>query len=104
MITNHERSLVANLAAAEAFDKALVGDAVAQKMLAAVKVIYVTSFFLTHSPEAALALGRYAADKNKVFVMNISAPFLVQVPVFKERVCELLCPNSLLFLMTMTCP
>eukprot|EP01108_Squamamoeba_japonica_P002516 TRINITY_DN2210_c0_g1_i3.p1 TRINITY_DN2210_c0_g1~~TRINITY_DN2210_c0_g1_i3.p1 ORF type:complete len:378 (-),score=220.30 TRINITY_DN2210_c0_g1_i3:388-1455(-) len=89
LITDHKRSLVANLAAAEAFKTEHVSSETAQAMLAKAKVLYVTAFFLTHSPDAAMELGKYAAEKNVPFVMNVSAPFLVQVPIFKERVLAL---------------
>jgi adenosine kinase len=90
LVTGHERSLVANIAAAEKFDINLLGDAVASAALGSAKALYVTGFFLTHSPEAALRLGKTAAERNIPFVMNISAPFLVFVEVFRERVLALL--------------
>jgi adenosine kinase len=90
LVTGHERSLVANIAAAEKFDINLLSDATATAALAGAKAIYVTGFFLTHSPDAALRLAKMAAERNIAFVMNISAPFLVFVPAFRERVLALL--------------
>ena len=40
------------------------------------------SFPLTVSPESILAIAEHAANNNKTFTMNLSAPFLVQF--FKE--------------------
>jgi len=90
LVTVHERSLVANIAAAEQFDSALLDDATATAMLQQAKVLYVTGFFLTHSPDAAIKVAQVAAHRNIPFVMNISAPFLVFVEVFRGRVLALL--------------
>ncbi|KAH0520033.1 Adenosine kinase [Microtus ochrogaster] len=35
-------------------------------------------FFLTVSPESVLKVARYAAENNKVFTLNLSAPFISQ--------------------------
>ncbi|KAB1199631.1 Adenosine kinase 2 [Morella rubra] len=40
------------------------------------KYIYIAGFFLTVSPESIQLVGRHAAANNKVFVMNLSAPFI----------------------------
>lgn len=42
------------------------------------KVYYVAGFHLTVSPEAMLALATHAKEENKIFSMNLSAPFLSQ--------------------------
>jgi hypothetical protein len=59
-------------------------------MLERARVLYVTGFFLTHSPDAAIQVAKVAAARNIPFVMNISAPFLVFVEIFRERVLALL--------------
>ena len=35
-------------------------------------------FFLTVSPESIVAVGEHACEHNKVFSMNLSAPFLCE--------------------------
>jgi len=90
LITNGKRSLVANLSAANKFDAAHVAADAAQRMLGAARILYSSSFFLTVSPPAAEALGKHALEHNKVFAMNLSAPFLMQVPPFLEAVKSLL--------------
>lgn len=90
LVTNHKRSLVANLAAAEAFKQSHITSDAATDMLKDAKAIYITSFFLTHSPEAALELAKIGNERNIPVVMNVSAPFLVQVPIFKPRVLQLI--------------
>ena len=37
---------------------------------------YISGFFLTVSPESMLTVAEYAANHNKVFITNLSAPFL----------------------------
>jgi adenosine kinase len=90
LVTGHERSLVAHIAAAEKFDANLLDDKTSTAMLERARVLYVTGFFLTHSPDAAIKIAKVAAARNIPFVMNISAPFLVFVELFRERVLALL--------------
>ena len=52
--------------------------------------VYIASFFLTVSPEAALIAAKHAVDNNKPFALNLSAPFLVQVELFRNRVLEMI--------------
>ena len=40
-------------------------------------------FFLTVSIDSILEVGKYAAEKNRTFMMNLSAPFLSQY--FKDQ-------------------
>lgn len=40
--------------------------------------MYVAGFFLTVSPDSILAVAKHAVEKEKVFSLNISAPFLTQ--------------------------
>jgi len=86
---NGERSLVAHLAAANLFKRSHVTEPEPKRLIENARVIYVTGFFLTHSPDTALDVARVAASRNITFAMNISAPFLVQVPDFKKRVLAL---------------
>jgi adenosine kinase len=78
LINGGERSLVANLAAANTFNAAHLETSEAQEIIARGKVFYVTGFFLTVSVDAILTLAKHCAAENKVFAMNLSAPFLIQ--------------------------
>ena len=49
------------------------------ELLEQARVIYSAGFFLTVSPESILIAGKHAAENNKLYCMNISAPFLLQV-------------------------
>lgn len=82
------RSLVANLAAANNYKV----DHFKQKdnfaLLEQARIVYSAGFFLTASPESILVAAKHAAAKNKIYCMNISAPFLLQVPPFKKAFTE----------------
>lgn len=43
------------------------------------KIIYSAGFFTTVSPEAIAATSKHAAAANKIYAMNLSAPFIMQV-------------------------
>ncbi|KAF8598714.1 adenosine kinase [Ceratobasidium sp. AG-I] len=78
VITGHHRSLVTTLRAAEKFDKShLTSDEVAP-LVDGAKVIYVGGFFLTHGVESALEVAKKAAASQKIFALNLSAPFICQ--------------------------
>lgn len=49
-----------------------------QEIIARAQIIYVTGFFLTVSVDSILALAKHAAEERKTFIMNLSAPFLIQ--------------------------
>ncbi|KAG9485297.1 adenosine kinase isoform X1 [Eleutherodactylus coqui] len=82
-ITGESRSLVANLAAANCYDKAKHLDLNENwQLVEKAKVYYIAGFFLTVSPESILKVAKQASENNKVFCMNLSAPFISQF--FKE--------------------
>jgi len=75
LVTNKDRSLVANLAAANKYKKEHLDQNF--HLVEESKFIYVTGFFLTVSTESLIALGEHAAATNKAYLMNLSAPFLI---------------------------
>jgi len=78
LITDKERSLVANLAAANHYKKENHYDSPEiQAFVNNAKFFYVTGFFLTVSPETILAVGKHSLEHNKTFLINLSAPFLI---------------------------
>jgi len=78
LIKDKERSLVANLAAANKYIKEHHDSPAIQAVVFAARVIYSAGFFLTVSPATAHALGAHCAATNKIFSINLSAPFIPQ--------------------------
>lgn len=82
-ITGDNRSLVANLAAANCYNKEKHLDIEKNwSLVEKAQVYYIAGFFLTVSPESILKVAKHASDNNKIFGLNLSAPFISQF--FKE--------------------
>ena len=45
----------------------------------AARVIYSAGFFITVSPESILATAKFCAENDRIYCMNLSAPFIMQV-------------------------
>jgi len=78
LVKGGERSLCANLAAANCYDKAHFDKPEIQALLSAAKIVYCAGFFLTVSPPTIMAIGQHTDETNKTFCMNLSAPFIPQ--------------------------
>lgn len=52
------------------------------------RVYYIAGFFLTVSPDSILKVAKHASDNNKIFGLNLSAPFISQF--FKEPLMKVL--------------
>lgn len=83
LITGNERSLCANLAAATCFSLSHIEEPENKRLIENAEYIYISGFFLTVSPETIQAVAQYAYEKNKIFMMNLSAPFLCEY--YKEQ-------------------
>lgn len=79
LIKEHERSLIANLAAANKYQMShLLSDEV-QPIWKSAKIVYISGFFLTVSPDSILHLAKHCHEhEEKTFAMNLAAPFLAQ--------------------------
>jgi len=77
-----KRSLVANLASANLFTIDHVNMEKNWKCVQKANVYYIAGFFLTVSPPSIMKVAKHACENNKIFTMNLSAPFLCQF--FKE--------------------
>jgi len=77
LIVNHERSLVANLGAANKYQKSHFDNDLIQEKLNKAKFLYSAGFFLTVSPETLEAIGKHALENDKLYMFNLSAPFLI---------------------------
>ncbi|KIM69958.1 hypothetical protein SCLCIDRAFT_494404 [Scleroderma citrinum Foug A] len=78
VLTGHHRSLVTTLRAAEKFEKSHLSSPEVAPLVDAAKVFYVEGFFLTHGTESVLEVSKKASEASKVFVLNLSAPFIPQ--------------------------
>ncbi|CAA6666890.1 unnamed protein product [Spirodela intermedia] len=70
-VVGGERSLIANLSAANCYK-------VEHLEIEKAKYIYIAGFFLTVSPASIQLVSEHAAATNKVFSMNLSAPFICE--------------------------
>lgn len=50
-------------------------------LLEAARVVYSAGFFITVSPESILLAAKHCADNDKIYCMNLSALFIMQVKV-----------------------
>jgi adenosine kinase len=78
LINGGERSLVANLGAANTFTASHLETPAAKEIVNRAQIIYISGFFLTVSVESILKVANQAVEERKIFAMNLSAPFLVQ--------------------------
>jgi len=87
LVTNQGkcRSLVANLSAANTYSVEHLRANEQWNLVEKARMVYITGFFLTVSPESIQLMGKHCADTKKLFLMNLSAPFLCEVPIFFER-------------------
>uniref|UniRef100_A0AAY5EYW9 Adenosine kinase n=1 Tax=Electrophorus electricus TaxID=8005 RepID=A0AAY5EYW9_ELEEL len=95
-ITGDNRSLVANLAAANCYKKDKHLDLEENwKLVKKAKVYYIAGFFLTVSPESILKVAKHASENNKIFGINLSAPFICQA--FKDSLLKVMPYVDVLF-------
>jgi len=78
VITGHHRSLVTTLRAAEKFEQSHLSSPTVAPLVDAAKIYYVEGYFLTHGTDSVLELSKKASEKGKIFVLNLSAPFIPQ--------------------------
>ncbi|KAL8613559.1 hypothetical protein ACOMHN_021978 [Nucella lapillus] len=86
--TGSNRSLIANLAAANCFTEQHLDEPANWKLVEKAQFFYSAGFPLTVSPPSMLRMARHAKESGKIYCMNLSAPFLCSV--FKEPMVKLL--------------
>eukprot|EP00543_Licmophora_paradoxa_P002244 CAMPEP_0202449502 /NCGR_PEP_ID=MMETSP1360-20130828/8223_1 /ASSEMBLY_ACC=CAM_ASM_000848 /TAXON_ID=515479 /ORGANISM="Licmophora paradoxa, Strain CCMP2313" /LENGTH=343 /DNA_ID=CAMNT_0049067441 /DNA_START=15 /DNA_END=1046 /DNA_ORIENTATION=+ len=77
LIKGGERALVANIAAANNFKPSHLDTEKSKEIIEAAQFYYVAGFFLTVSVESLVKVADHAVEKNKVFCLNLSAPFII---------------------------
>jgi adenosine kinase len=83
-IVDKERSLVANLSAANNYKVDHLKKEENMALLEKAKVVYSAGFFITVCPDAIALASKHCNEKGKTYCMNLSAPFIMEVPPFKE--------------------
>ncbi|KAL6262386.1 hypothetical protein P5V15_007475 [Pogonomyrmex californicus] len=78
LITGKNRSLCANLAAANHFLPLHIEKPENKHLIDIARYIYISGFFLTVSPESIQIVAKHAYENDKMFMMNLSAPFLCE--------------------------
>ncbi|XP_058242071.1 adenosine kinase isoform X2 [Hemibagrus wyckioides] len=95
-ITGDNRSLIANLGAANCYKKDKHLDLEENwKLVEKAKVYYIAGFFLTVSLESILKVAKHASENNKIFCMNLSAPFISEH--FKDSLMKVMPYVDILF-------
>jgi len=77
LIKEGERSLVTNLDAANNFAPAHLETEEAKQLIDLAKIYYCAGFFLTVSIPSLKKVAEHAAANDKIFCLNLSAPFIV---------------------------
>ncbi|KAM5559784.1 adenosine kinase 2-like [Rosa sericea] len=77
-IVGDERSLVANLSAANCYKFEHLTRPENWALVEKAKYLYIAGFFLTVSPESIQLVAEHAANNNKIFGMNLSATFICE--------------------------
>ncbi|XP_076911081.1 adenosine kinase 2-like [Bidens hawaiensis] len=77
-VVGGERSLIANLSAANCYKPDHLKRPENWALVEKAKYIIIAGFFLTVSPESIQLVGQHVAAANKVFIMNLSAPFICE--------------------------
>ncbi|XP_042475674.1 adenosine kinase 2-like [Macadamia integrifolia] len=77
-VVGGERSLIANLSAANCYKSEHLKRPENWALVEKAKYFYIAGFFLTVSPESVLLVAEHAAANKKVFMMNLSAPFICE--------------------------
>ncbi|XP_045213366.2 uncharacterized protein LOC123564109 isoform X2 [Mercenaria mercenaria] len=95
IVTGEDRSLCANLAAANCFTKDHLDNAANWELVEKADYFYCAGFPLTVSPPTILRLAKHSHEKGKTFCMNLSAPFLCQF--FKEPMLQVLPYTDIIF-------
>merc|ERR1711990_522007 len=83
LILDKERSLCTNLGAANNYKVDHTQQPELWKIVESAKIVYSAGFFITVSPEAIEAVSSQTQKSGAIYCLNLSAPFIVQVPPFR---------------------
>jgi len=77
LVKDGERSLIAHLGAANNFKPSHLETNLAKSIIESANYYYIAGFFLTVSIESIELVAKHAVKENKVFCLNLSAPFII---------------------------
>merc|ERR1712151_1417361 len=92
-----ERSLCTNLNAANNYKDSHLQQPDNMKILAGAKIVYSAGFFATVSPDSMRIAAKKCLETGAHYCLNLSAPFLMQVPPFKAVLTEMIPYTDFLF-------
>jgi adenosine kinase len=78
LIKDNERSLIADLAAANDYQHDHYLSPEIQSLIQSIDIFYSAGFFLTVSPQTVVEIGKHCAEHNKILVWCAAAPFIVE--------------------------
>ncbi|XP_037933404.1 adenosine kinase isoform X2 [Teleopsis dalmanni] len=87
LITGNDRSLVANLAAANFFTEDHLKIPENDEVLKNAEYIYISGFFISVSPPSIRRAAKIAVEGNRFFMMNLSAVFVLDL--YKDFIMEI---------------
>jgi len=96
-ILDKERSLTTELSAANNYKASHLQEPAQMKVLEGAKIVYSAGFFITVSPESMDIASEKTVANKSVYCLNLSAPFIVQVPPFRAQLEKLLPAVDYLF-------
>merc|ERR1712187_208884 len=97
LINSSERSLCTNLNAANNYKDSHLQQPENLTILSAAKIVYSAGFFATVSPDSMRIASKKTVETGALYCLNLSAPFLMQVPPFKAVLDELIPFTDFLF-------
>jgi len=97
LVEGAERTLAANLGAANKFSAEDLWQGNNRTLLEGSKVIYVEGYFLSHSPEATMELARFAQNHKITFVFNLCGEYVCEDITYVENVLAILPFIDILF-------
>mmetsp|Transcript_8829 Transcript_8829/g.19993 ORF Transcript_8829/g.19993 Transcript_8829/m.19993 type:complete len:342 (-) Transcript_8829:76-1101(-) len=96
-ILNKERALTTDLSAANNYKVDHLKEAEQTKVLEGAKVVYSAGFFITVSPPSMELASDTMLAKGGIYCLNLSAPFICEVPPFRATIEKLLPKVDYLF-------
>jgi adenosine kinase len=83
-IMDNERSLTTDLSAANNYKETHLKEPAQWQVLQTANIVYSAGFFITVSPPSIDLASKEMAKKAGTYCLNLSAPFIVQVPPFRK--------------------